>query len=223
MGKILIVEDNLIIRDNLKKIFFNLGHEVVGELEDIFNIVDIYQELQPDIVTLDLMLKKTDGLQALKVLKKRFPNSKIIIISVVNNKKDIFNALTLGADYFIIKPINQEKVENALKKLSNSQIKISKIRNLYNQSVKKDTNKYIEDIIDVQNINGVFKINIKKPLNGNTIEILDRVIDNFLIIKPLNIIFTYFDENESIQVIKKALNDIMIKIKNKGGECDIEF
>ncbi|WGS64042.1 response regulator [Marinitoga aeolica] len=216
MARILIVEDNIIMRNTLKKFFNELGHIVVDELEDSYNLIDIYQKLQPDIITLDLMLKKTDGIHALKKLKRRFPDSKIIIISVINNKKDIFDALNFGADYFIIKPVTIEKLKKALNKVFISQNKVSKIRNLYKKQEE-------ENVVEVKNVNGVLRIHINKPLNGRVIEKINKVVDGFLIIKPLNIVFTYFDENENIYVLKKSLNDIMLKIKNHGGDVDIEI
>lgn len=216
MARVLIIEDNIIIRNTLKNFLNELGHTVVDELEDSYNLIDIYQKLQPDIITLDLMLKKTDGIHALKKLKRKFPDSKVIIISVINNKKDIFDALNFGADYFIIKPLSIEKLKKALNKVFISQNKVTKIRKLY----KKQED---EKILEVKNVNGVLRIHILKPLNGKVIEKINKIVDGFLIIKPLNIVFTYFDENENILVLKKALNDIMLKIKNHGGNVDIEI
>ncbi|MBM7558907.1 response regulator [Marinitoga litoralis] len=216
MARILIVEDNIFMRNTLKKFFIELGHTIVDELEDSNNLLEIYQKLKPDLITLDLILKKNNGINALKKIKKNFPNSKVIVISVVNNKKDIFEALNSGADYFIIKPITIEKLKKALDKVFISQKKVFKIRNMY----KKQEN---ENIVDVENINGVLKIHIKKSLNGDVIEKISRIVDSFLIIKPLNIVFTYFDKSENLYVLKKALNDIMLKIKNHGGDADIEI
>ncbi|AEX84675.1 response regulator with CheY-like receiver, AAA-type ATPase, and DNA-binding domains [Marinitoga piezophila KA3] len=216
MAKILIVEDNIVVRKDLKKIIESLGHTVIGELEDSNNLVNLYQKLQPDIITLDLVLKKSNGLDALKKLKKNFPDSKVIIISVTNNKKEIFDALNFGADYFIIKPITEEKLRKALNKIFISPNKVSKIRNLYK---KQDE----EDIVEVYNIDGVLKIYIKKPISGRVLEKINKVVDGLLIIKPLKIVFTYFDNEHNIFALKKSLNDIMLKIKRHGGDVDIEI
>ncbi|WP_129408709.1 response regulator [Marinitoga lauensis] len=216
MSRILIVEDNALIRNEIKKILINLGHTIVGEIDDGSEVLEKFAFLNPDIVTLDLALKKINGMIALKALKRKFPNSKVIIISVTNNKKDIFNALQLGADYFIIKPLTQEKMKKALNKVINSGIKISKIRSLYKKTDER------ENFVDIINDNGVLRIRIKKKLNGRTIEKLNNIIDSLLIIKPLKIVFSYFDENEKKEIIKKSLNDIVVKIKNAGGTCTIE-
>ncbi|GAB6189909.1 hypothetical protein JCM30566_16510 [Marinitoga arctica] len=214
MSNILIIEDNINVRNTLKKYLKELGHSIVGELEDIFGIVDECQKLKPDIITLDLYLKKSNGMNAIKVIKNRFPNSKIIVISVSNNKKEIFNALNNGADYFIIKPLTKEKLINALKKITLSEYKVSKIRQLY----KKDD----ESFLEVTNSNSTLTIYIKRELNGRTIEKINQVINGLLIIKPLKIVFKYFDESEDIKKIEKSLNDIILKIKHHGGTAKIE-
>ncbi|KLO23617.1 response regulator [Marinitoga sp. 1155] len=214
MSKILIIEDNINIRNVLKKYLKELGHEIVGEFDDIFGIVNKCQKLKPDIITLDLYLKNTDGINAIKLLKKTYPNLKIIVISVSNKKTEIFKALNYGADYFIIKPVDKEKLKKAFEKIQISQSKISKIRRLYKREE--------ENILDVKNFNSTLTIYIKKPLNGKTIEKINKVVDGLLIIKPLKIVFSYFDENESVGKIEKSLNDIIIKIRNHGGIVEIE-
>jgi two-component system chemotaxis response regulator CheY len=218
MAKILIVEEDKVTRNVIKNRLRELGHDIAGELDDAKNIIEYCKKLNPDLITLDLILKNSNTLNYLKEIKKVFPNIKIIIISAINSKKVIFDALNFGADYFIIKPIDIEKLNKAIIKVSNNSKKVNKIRSLYKKSNSYDIN----DIIEVKNLNGVFRIHIKRKINGIVIEELNKIINVFLIIKPLKIIFTYFDENEKKEVLQKSLNDIIIKIKNSGGEVDIE-
>lgn len=109
MANILIVDDSIVMRKNLSLILRNAGHEIVGEATNGRQAVTLYQELQPDLVTMDISMPILSGVEAVKRIFKYDPKAKIIMISAVNQKKMVFNALNSGAKHYIVKPIEQKK------------------------------------------------------------------------------------------------------------------
>ena len=81
MAKILIVDDAAFMRMMLKDILTKGGYDVVGEAADGNEAVAKYNELKPDLVTLDITMPNKDGLQALKEIRANDPNATCIMCS----------------------------------------------------------------------------------------------------------------------------------------------
>jgi len=114
MKKMLIVDDSLFARENMKKAIPKDLIEVVGEASRGFVAINMAKNLQPDIITLDIAMPGMSGLSALEELKKVSPKSKIIMCSAMGQEPLIKEALDGGADDFIIKPFSKEKVKEIL-------------------------------------------------------------------------------------------------------------
>lgn len=117
MAKILIVDDSAIIRRSLAAIIRNGGHEVIGEALNGLQAMIEYENHRPDLVTMDINMPLRDGLEALSVILRKYPKAKVIIISDVNQKDKVFEAIKLGAKNYIIKPFEEEKVINIVNKV----------------------------------------------------------------------------------------------------------
>jgi len=76
MGRILIVDDTMFMRTLLKNILFSGGHDIVGEAADGAEALARYQELKPDLVTMDVVMPKVNGIEALKAIKAADPAAK---------------------------------------------------------------------------------------------------------------------------------------------------
>ncbi len=109
--KLLIVEDNSIMCDILEN-FFNMTDDILvcGKASDGEEAVEKILALNPDIVLLDIVMPKMDGLAVLQKLKEQcgIIRSKIIIVSAIGQETITNKALALGASYYIIKPYNLE-------------------------------------------------------------------------------------------------------------------
>ena len=110
MARILIVDDSTVMRKNLYVIFTENGHEVVGEAMDGKQAIALYSELKPDLVTMDITMPKISGVEAVDFIVKKDQNAKIIMISALNQKQMVFEALKNGAKHYIIKPIDPIKL-----------------------------------------------------------------------------------------------------------------
>ncbi|MBT9281446.1 MAG: response regulator [Hydrogenibacillus schlegelii] len=118
MGKrILVVDDAAFMRMMLKDILTKNGYEVVGEAPDGAKAVELYQELKPDLVTMDITMPEMDGIQALKEIKKIDPQAKVIMCSAMGQQAMVIEAIQAGAKDFVVKPFQAERVLEAVRKL----------------------------------------------------------------------------------------------------------
>ena len=104
MAKILVCDDSQYIRSLIVQLLQEMGHEVVGEAADGEEVIKKYYSLRPDIVTMDVIMPKKHGIDALKELMDTDPNARVIIVSAVTHEPLIKKGLEYGALNFITKP-----------------------------------------------------------------------------------------------------------------------
>jgi two-component system chemotaxis response regulator CheY len=116
--KVLIVDDSNQMRDSLKEILIKIGYEVCGEAGDGAEAVTKCRSLKPDIVTLDMILPKMDGLQTLRVI--RAFDSKIIVVMVTAraDKSSVMDCAKAGASHYLLKPFDESKVAEVMRKIA---------------------------------------------------------------------------------------------------------
>lgn len=114
--KILIVDDAAFMRMMIKDILTKNGFEVVGEAADGVQAVEKYNELRPDLVTMDITMPEMDGITALKEIRKSDPNAKVIMCSAMGQQAMVIDAIQAGAKDFIVKPFQADRVIEAIKK-----------------------------------------------------------------------------------------------------------
>ena len=117
MANILIVDDSFLMRKSIQKIVERMGHTVIGETFDGKYLLNKYIQLSPDLITLDIVMVEKNGLAALKELKERYPESKVIMVSSISQRLKVLTALKYGADHFILKPIVEEKLQQVINKV----------------------------------------------------------------------------------------------------------
>lgn len=114
--KVLIVDDAAFMRMMIKDILTKNGFEVVGEAENGAKAVEKYQELHPDLTTMDITMPEMDGITAVKQIKKLDPNAKVIMCSAMGQQAMVIEAIQSGARDFIVKPFQPDRVLEALRK-----------------------------------------------------------------------------------------------------------
>jgi two-component system chemotaxis response regulator CheY len=117
MAKILIVDDAAFMRMMLKDILTKNGYEVVGEASDGNEAVSKFQELKPDLVTLDITMPNKDGIQALKDIKAIDPNALCVMCSAMGQQSMVIEAIQSGAKDFIVKPFQADRVLESINKV----------------------------------------------------------------------------------------------------------
>ncbi len=115
--RILITDDALFMRVTLKNILTQQGYEIVGEAENGHQAVQMYADLKPDLVTMDITMPELDGLQALRQIRELDPNAKVVMCTAMGQKNLVVEAIQAGAKDFIVKPFQSERVVEAVGKL----------------------------------------------------------------------------------------------------------
>lgn len=110
MANIMIVDDSPIIRRSLRGILESLGHRIVVEAENGKEAVQIYDEDRIDLVTMDIQLPGIDGIEAVRLIRERNPNAAIVMISSLEHRGKVYEAIKLGARHYIVKPYTEDKV-----------------------------------------------------------------------------------------------------------------
>jgi two-component system chemotaxis response regulator CheY len=114
---ILIADDSKPIRKSLKEILEKHEYEVVGEAETGINAVKQFTMLKPDIVMLDIIMPQLGGIEALRMLRSLDKSVKIIMVSALDSLDRINECLKVGANHYILKPFDENKVIEIINKV----------------------------------------------------------------------------------------------------------
>nr|WP_315486489.1 response regulator [uncultured Undibacterium sp.] len=112
--KVLIVDDYDMTRTLLKIILRGQQFEVIGEAEDGEEGVAMSEALRPDLVLLDVMMPKLNGIEALAKIKQSSHQPMVLMVSGAEDEKIVTQALNLGASGYIVKPFNTASVIETL-------------------------------------------------------------------------------------------------------------
>nr|WP_314857394.1 response regulator [uncultured Undibacterium sp.] len=112
--KVLIVDDYDMTRTLLKIILRGQQFEVIGEAEDGEEGVAMSEALRPDLVLLDVMMPKLNGIEALAKIKQSSHQPMVLMVSGAEDEQIVTQALNLGASGYIVKPFNTASVIETL-------------------------------------------------------------------------------------------------------------
>lgn len=114
---ILIADDAIFMRTLLKDILTKAGFEIVGEAANGKEAVDLYNQCQPALVTMDITMPEKTGLEALKEIISVSPEAKVIMCSAMGQHAMVLDAIKSGAKDFVVKPFQPERVLEAVNKV----------------------------------------------------------------------------------------------------------
>ncbi|VVO83770.1 Transcriptional regulatory protein DegU [Pseudomonas fluorescens] len=119
---LLLVDDHSLIRAGVRALVLDIpGYAVIGEANDGSQLLEMVEQLCPDIVLLDISMKQTGGLEALQRLKQVRPQSKVLILSMHTDPALIMQALESGAYGYLLKDTTATELEHALEALRNNE------------------------------------------------------------------------------------------------------
>lgn len=113
--KIMIVDDSRVVYAEMVKMLDGSEIEVVGFCRSGEEALAKYEQLQPDLVTLDIVMPGMDGLETCEQLKERWPDSRIFMVSSMAYDDMINRAAALGAKGFLFKPFTKESLLEGLR------------------------------------------------------------------------------------------------------------
>ena len=114
MLKVLIVDDSTSVRFQLRILVEEAGHSVVAEAVNGVEAVEVYRQLRPNLVLLDIVMPELDGMQALEEIKGLDPDAKVVMVSSAATRGNIERAQQLGALQFVLKPFSRERISEVL-------------------------------------------------------------------------------------------------------------
>lgn len=113
-GTVLLCDDAIFTRMMLTGFVERAGYEVVGEASNGKEAVTQYERLKPDVVLMDVVMPDMSGLDAVREIRKRDGQAKIVMCSAMGQEKIMHEALEAGASGFIVKPFTAARVLEAL-------------------------------------------------------------------------------------------------------------
>ena len=151
---LLLVDDHSLIRAGVRALVLDIpGYAVVGEASDGSQLLEMVEQLAPDIVLLDISMKETGGLEALQRLKRVRPQSKVLILSMHTDPALIMQALESGAHGYLLKDTTATELEHALEALRNNERYLSPAiaHTVINQALTR-TQKNPPEVADSHNL-----------------------------------------------------------------------
>jgi two-component system chemotaxis response regulator CheY len=106
----MVVDDAAFMRKMLTDALSGGGHEIVGEAANGEEAVKRFQELRPDVTTMDITMPEKDGLEALREILALDPSAKVVMCSALGQESKVLEAIKGGAKDFVVKPFEADRV-----------------------------------------------------------------------------------------------------------------
>ena len=116
MARVLVVDDAVFMRKVVSDALNKGGHEVIGEAANGQEAVDRFQELKPEVMTLDITMPEKDGLAALQEIMALDPGARVIMCSALGQESKVLESIKIGAKDFVVKPFQPDRVLGAVDK-----------------------------------------------------------------------------------------------------------
>ena len=123
MANVLVVDDAKIMRMNIKKMLNSLGHTIVGEAGSGYEAIEEYKKNADgiDLITMDITMPMDqgieDGIAAVEQIISFDSNAKIVMVTSHGEQQKVIKAIQAGASNYLLKPIQMDKLTDALDKL----------------------------------------------------------------------------------------------------------
>jgi len=124
--KVLLVDDHMVVRSGLSTVLAVYDDmQLVGEARDGEEALRLCERLQPDVVLMDLLMPKMDGVAATRVIKERWPQIQVIALTSFKEKEYVEGALKAGASGYLLKNVSAEELVNAIRRAAAGQPSLS--------------------------------------------------------------------------------------------------
>lgn len=116
--RLIIIDDALFMRNMLKDICVRAGFEVVAEGDNGEAALELFREHRPDLLTMDIVMPKRSGLEALRDIMAEDPQARVVMVSALGQDALVLEAVEAGARDFIVKPFKEAKVLDVLRRVA---------------------------------------------------------------------------------------------------------
>jgi len=117
MARILVADDASFMRQMIREIVEEEGHEVVAEASDGIEAIEQFKKHRPDVVTMDIVMPRRSGIDAVKGIIEVDAKACVVMCSALGQETLVQEALQAGARDFIVKPFKPDAVTATLRKV----------------------------------------------------------------------------------------------------------
>jgi DNA-binding NarL/FixJ family response regulator len=115
---IVLADDHVLIRHGIKNIIkLNKELEVIGEVSNGEELLECLKTHTPDLVILDISMPKITGIEAVALVKKKYPQIKVLILTMHKNKQYFYHSMSGGADGYLMKDDSDDELLLAIRKI----------------------------------------------------------------------------------------------------------
>ena len=198
--KVLIADDHEVVRDGLKNILVSSGTmAIVGEANDGHEAISLYDKLRPDVVIMDISMPNMNGIEATKKIKDRFPDARILILTMHDNQEYLNQVIRSGAHGFVLKNTDKDELLDAVKTVAEG-----------DKFFSKDISKMmIENYIRAAQDNERPASNKEIPLTKREIEILKKIAEGHSNQEIANLLFISYNTVDTHR--KNIMHKLSIK------------
>lgn len=162
--KILVADDHALFRDGIVSLLEAARHTVVGQAGDGNEAVESALRLKPDVILMDISMPELDGLQALRNIKTKAPQIKIVILTASEEDTDLITAMRSGAQGYLLKSLGTEDFLANLENLTRGELAVN----------SQDFSRIVNGLVDLANQP---ENHIKGILTDREIQLLILVAD----------------------------------------------
>ena len=120
--RVLIVEDHTVVREGLAAMLsFSADIEVVGQAKDGIEAVEVVEQTHPDVILLDLVMPRQDGLTTIPILKERLPSVHILVLTSFAENEMVYKAIKAGAEGYMLKDATHVQLLQAISDVAHGQ------------------------------------------------------------------------------------------------------
>lgn len=208
--RVLLVDDHPLFLGGLVDLLTTHGIEVVGTAQDGYEAVQQAQRLAPTVVVMDVQMPRCDGLTATRLIKTKMPETKVIMLTIVEDDEALFQAIKNGASGYLLKDLSGEEFVDMLRGLERGEVPVSP--GIASRFLREFTGEVQEDVAATSEMR-----RIREELSARQIEVLT------LVAKGL----TYRQIGEALSLgertIKYHMGQIIAKLHVKNRRQAIEL
>ena len=115
--RVLVVDDAAFMRMMVKDTLSKNGYTDLYEAADGLQAVEVYNEVKPDLVIMDITMPNMDGLDALRAIMGQNPGANVVMCSAMGQEAMVIDAIKSGAKDFIVKPFKPERIIKTVEQL----------------------------------------------------------------------------------------------------------
>ena len=151
MIKVLIADDQELIRESLGIVLgANPDMEITGMASDGQSVLSMIKKEKPDVILMDIRMPGMDGVECTRVVKEKYPDIYIIILTTCDDDEYVYGALKYGASGYLLKGISMKELASAIRTVVSGRAMINpeitdKVVKLFNQMAKSNYSIQVDD------------------------------------------------------------------------------